>query len=86
MVVDGEVWKELLQVNGAALVDSYVERVTPHKINDPLAEMVVADLDASVLPTSSGRRWLRARRPELYASLAQRTGQEQETRTVRFGA
>jgi predicted amidohydrolase len=47
--------------------------------------MVVADLDASLVPTSSGRRWLRARRPELYGSLTQRTGQEQETRKVRFG-
>jgi predicted amidohydrolase len=47
--------------------------------------MVVADLDASLVPTSSGRRWLRARRPELYGSLVQRTGQEQETRKVRFG-
>jgi predicted amidohydrolase len=47
--------------------------------------MVVADLDASLLPTSSGRRWLRARRPELYAGLARRTGQEIETRKVRFG-
>src|SRR6059036_3790850 len=42
-------------------------------------DMVVADLDASLLPTSSGRRWLRARRPELYESLTRRTGQEQET-------
>ena len=48
-------------------------------------EMVVADLDASLLPTSSGRRWLRARRPELYGTLTKRTGQEQETRHVRFG-
>jgi len=48
-------------------------------------DMVVADLDASLLPTSSGRRWLRARRPELYASLTRPTGQEQETRRVRFG-
>jgi predicted amidohydrolase len=47
--------------------------------------MVVADLDASLLPTSSGRRWLRARRPELYESLTQPTGQELETRRVRFG-
>ena len=48
-------------------------------------DMVIADLDASLLPTSSGRRWLRARRPELYDRLTQRTGQEQETRRVRFG-
>jgi hypothetical protein len=47
--------------------------------------MVIADLDASLLPTSSGRRWLRARRPELYALLTRPTGQEQETRRVRFG-
>lgn len=47
--------------------------------------MVVADLDASILPTSSGRRWLRARRPELYDSLTRPTGQEQDTRRVRFG-
>ena len=47
--------------------------------------MVVADLDASLLETSSGRRWLRARRPELYDSLTKRTGIEQDTRRVRFG-
>jgi hypothetical protein len=34
---------------------------------------------------SSGRRWLRARRPELYGALTERTGQEQATRDVRFG-
>ncbi|HEX2716983.1 MAG TPA: nitrilase-related carbon-nitrogen hydrolase [Gemmatimonadaceae bacterium] len=48
-------------------------------------DVVVADLDASLLPTSSGRRWLRARRPELYDVLAQPTGQELQTRRVRFG-
>jgi hypothetical protein len=47
--------------------------------------MVIADLDASLLPMSSGRRWMRARRPELYESLSKRTGQELETRAVRFG-
>ena len=48
-------------------------------------DMVVADLVASLLPTSSGRRWLRARRPELYESLTRRTGEELDTRRVRFG-
>ena len=48
-------------------------------------DIVVADLDASLLTTSSGRRWLRARRPDLYESLTRPTGQEQETRRVRFG-
>ncbi|MDQ3329180.1 MAG: acyltransferase, partial [Planctomycetota bacterium] len=48
-------------------------------------DMVVADLDASVQPTSSGRRWLMARRPELYDPLTVPTGIERETREVRFG-
>lgn len=47
--------------------------------------IVVADLDAALLETSSGRRWLRARRPELYESLTRPTGREQTTRSVRFG-
>jgi hypothetical protein len=47
--------------------------------------MVLADLDASLVPTSSGRRWLRARRPDLYELLTHPTGQEQETRRVRLG-
>ena len=48
-------------------------------------DMVVADLDASLIETSSGRRWLKARRPELYARLTQRTGNEAGIRAVRFG-
>ena len=47
--------------------------------------MVVADLDASVQPLSSGQRWLKARRPELYNALTTPTGQEKDVRAVRFG-
>lgn len=47
-------------------------------------DMVVADLDASLLQESTGRRWIKTRRPELYAPLTVRTGLEQDTRTVRF--
>lgn len=47
-------------------------------------DMVIADLDGSLLAQSTGRRWIRSRRPELYAPLAQRTGIEQNTRTLRF--
>ena len=46
--------------------------------------MVVADLDASLRERSTGVRWIRARRPELYGSLTVPTGREQDTRTVRF--
>ena len=47
-------------------------------------DMVVAELDASLSENNSGRRWIRARRPELYGPLSERTGDEQDTRSVRF--
>lgn len=47
-------------------------------------DMVIADLDASLLEHSTGRRWIRTRRPELYGELAVRTGLEEDTRKVRF--
>jgi hypothetical protein len=46
--------------------------------------MVTADLDFDLLRESTGRRWIRTRRPELYASLAEPTGLEVDTREVRF--
>ena len=47
-------------------------------------DMVVADLDASLSEVSTGRRWIKTRRPELYEPLTVPTGLEQDTRTVRF--
>jgi len=47
-------------------------------------DMVVADLDASLRERSTGSRWLRTRRPELYGPLTVRTGMEEDTRAVRF--
>lgn len=49
-------------------------------------DMVTADLDASLLEQSTGRRWIRTRRPELYGPLAVRTGLEEDVRVVRFDA
>ncbi len=48
-------------------------------------DMVIADLDASLQPQSSGRRWMQARRPELYTPLTQPTGAEKGIREVRLG-
>ena len=47
-------------------------------------DMVMADLDVSLLEVSTGRRWIKTRRPELYGPLTVLTGLEQDTRTVRF--
>jgi predicted amidohydrolase len=72
-----------IRTGNAMVLDPYGEVIAESsKAGD---DIVVADLDASLLPTSSGRRWLRARRPELYESLTKRTGEELETRQVRFG-
>jgi len=47
-------------------------------------DMVVADLDASLLEQSTGRRWIKTRRPELYKPLTIPTGRERDIRSVRF--
>jgi len=46
--------------------------------------VVVADLDPTLLAQATGRRWLRSRRPELYAVLTTRTGAERDTRQLKF--
>jgi predicted amidohydrolase len=47
-------------------------------------DMVIADLDLSLRERSTGARWIKARRPELYGVLTQVTGREEDTRKVRF--
>jgi predicted amidohydrolase len=72
-----------IRTGNAMVLDPYGEIIAESRAAGDA--IVLADLDASLLETSSGRRWLRARRPELYESLTRRTGNEQETRRVRFG-
>jgi len=45
---------------------------------------VIADLDASLLADSTGRRWIRARRPQLYTPLTVPIGLECDTRQLKF--
>jgi predicted amidohydrolase len=47
-------------------------------------DLVVADLDASLLERCTGRRWIKSRRPELYGPLAVPTGLEQDTRSLKM--
>ncbi|MDP8246047.1 MAG: nitrilase family protein [Candidatus Hinthialibacter antarcticus] len=47
--------------------------------------MVIAELDKSLQPMSTGQRWLQARRPELYKLIATQIGFERSTRIIRFG-
>jgi len=46
--------------------------------------MVIAELDLTLLDRCTGRRWLRARRPKLCTRLAKSTGKELSPREARF--
>jgi len=48
-------------------------------------EMVVADLDPGLLERSTGGRWIKTRRPDLYGELTRPTGGEIDTRESRMG-
>ncbi|MEJ2051723.1 MAG: nitrilase-related carbon-nitrogen hydrolase, partial [Calditrichota bacterium] len=75
---DGEV-----RTGNAMILDPYGEiLIETWKAQD---DMVVADLKAEQLPSSTGQRWMQTRRPELYNPLTQPTGREKATRSVRFG-
>ncbi|HIG27945.1 MAG TPA: acyltransferase [Verrucomicrobiales bacterium] len=50
----------------------------------PGEELVIADLDADLFIKNTGQRWIRSRRPDLYAELSCPTGKELDTRTLRF--
>jgi predicted amidohydrolase len=47
-------------------------------------DMVVADLDASLLERSTGRLWMQARRPALYGELGVPTGRERDAHELKL--
>jgi predicted amidohydrolase len=71
-----------VRTGNAMILDPYGRILTETWVADDA--LVVAELDASLLEQSTGRRWIRTRRPELYGPLTVRTGKEQDTRSVRF--
>ncbi|HTN75320.1 MAG TPA: nitrilase family protein [Pirellulaceae bacterium] len=71
-----------VRTGNAMLIDCYGRIVSEtDRAGD---DMVVADLDLTLRERCTGVRWIKARRPELYQPLVIPTGQEQETRAVRF--
>jgi predicted amidohydrolase len=71
-----------VRTGNAMILDPYGRILTEtRKAGD---DMIVADLDRTLRERCTGARWILARRPELYLPLTQRTGREQDTRTVRF--
>lgn len=75
--------EEEVRTGNAMIIDPYGRIVKESKaIND---DMVIADIDLSLLENSTGRRWLTGRRLELYSILTTKLGNEQDPISVRFG-
>ncbi len=71
-----------VRTGNAMIIDPYGETlVETWKARD---EMVTAELDLEEIPMSTGRRWMKSRRPDLYGSLTIPTGIERSTREIRF--
>jgi predicted amidohydrolase len=71
-----------IRTGNAMILDPYGRILTETwKAGD---DMVIADLDAGLLADSTGRSWIRARRPDLYKPLTVPTGLERDTRELKF--
>jgi len=71
-----------IRTGNAMILDPYGRILAETSAADD--DMVIADLDASLLEQATGRLWLQARRPELYTPLTERTGRERDTRQLKF--
>jgi len=72
-----------IRTGNAMVLDPYGEIVRESTAIED--DLVVADLDLDLVATSSGRRWLTGRRPEMYGVLTERRGNEKSARATRFG-
>ena len=71
-----------IRTGNAMIIDPYGRILAETWIADDA--MVVADLDLSLIENSTGQRWIKTRRPDLYGPLAIPTGLEVSTRELRF--
>jgi predicted amidohydrolase len=71
-----------LRTGNAMILDPYGRIVAESAAIED--DMVVADLNLDLIPTSSGQRWMRGRRPDLYTILTERQGNERSARATRF--
>ncbi|MCO8121128.1 nitrilase family protein [Stieleria sp. TO1_6] len=71
-----------VRTGNSMILDPYGETLAETwKADD---QIVVATLDPSIQASSTGRRWLQSRRPDLYGLIATPSGLEKDTRVVRF--
>jgi len=71
-----------IRTGNSMILDPYGRILS--ETQEPADDMVIADLCGDLLPRSSGRMWLQARRPELYRPLITPTGLERDTRSIKF--
>jgi len=71
-----------IRTGNSMILDPYGRILS--EIQEPAEGMVVADLCGDLLPRSTGRMWIQARRPELYGPLAVPTGGERSARDLKF--
>jgi predicted amidohydrolase len=73
-----------IRTGNAMIIDPYGRVLTETwKAGD---DMVIADLDMSLIEGSTGRQWITTRRPDLYGELTDLTGIEKSTREMIFGS
>lgn len=71
-----------IRTGNAMILDPYGRTlVETGKAGD---DMVIADLDASLLEQATGRAWIAARRPEMYGLLTVPTGVERDPHQLKF--
>ena len=71
-----------IRTGNSMILDPYGRILS--ETQEPADDMVVADLFGDLLPHSTGRKWIQARRPELYRPLTIPTGLERSTRSLKF--
>lgn len=71
-----------IRTGNAMIIDPYGRIVAESEaITD---DMVTCSIDLSLIPLSTGRRWIYGRRPELYGLLTQKQGYERDAHDARF--
>jgi predicted amidohydrolase len=70
-----------IRTGNAMVLDPYGRVVAESSKADD--DMVLADLDASLLDRATGRLWIQARRPALYGGLAVETGLERDVHELK---
>jgi predicted amidohydrolase len=71
-----------IRTGNSMILDPYGRILS--ETREPADDMVVAELCGDLLPHSTGRKWIQARRPELYRPLTIPTGLERSTRALKF--